>query len=170
MECKKKDVQMISKVFYCFTLIIAILAVVFAVIQLFASVWSVAGLPGEEMLIRGNLVTLPGFFRIRGTNIFYRLGVYEMGGIGWRAVVSSFSAVITLLVALNVLRHLKNGELPFSQIVIRWYRYFTTALLIFFSINGANVITFVVAALVPCAIVHVFDYGRTLQEESDTTL
>ena len=170
MECQRKNVQTICKWFYFMVMIIAIVAILFAVIQLVAFIWSVSGLSGEEMMIDGVYATLPDFLHIGDTNIFYRFGVYEMGGIGWRAVVGSFSAIITLLLALNVLRHLKNGEVPFSKIVVRSYKYFTTALCIFFFVNGTNVITFIVAGLIPCVIIFVFDYGRTLQEESDTTL
>jgi hypothetical protein len=170
MEIQRKKVQAVSKVFYITLVIVTAISAVFATVQAFAFVWSLLGLPGEEVMLNDVLVTLPDFLRIGDTNLFYRIGVFEMGGVGLRPVVRTMSALIAMFMALCIFKHLKNGRTPFSQAVIQWFKRFAYALVLFNLLNAVNVMTVVITGLIPLAIIYVLDYGRMLQEESDTTL
>jgi hypothetical protein len=170
MKLQREKLQAVSKVFYIILVSITAVAAVFAAVQLFASIWSMLGLSGEEMMIDGLYVTLPDFFRIGDTNMFYRLGVFEMGGIGLRPIVRTMSALLAMFMALCAFKQLKSGQTPFSKEVIRWFQRFAYALVLYNLLNISNVIAVVITGMIPLAIVHVLDYGRILQEESDTTL
>jgi hypothetical protein len=168
MECQKEKVMAVSKVFHVLLLIVSAVAAVLGFMMVFAYLWSITGLSGEAVLVGDSLVTIPHFLRIGDTNLFYwSMGEMNAFGFGWEASLRTIVMVIALCMAERMFWHLKNGSAPFSAEVIRWFKYFAYAqVLLHFATNVVSV----VFPFVLLAIVHVFEYGRSLQEESDTTL
>jgi len=168
MDCQKEKIMGFSKVFHIVLVITGILTAVLGLMKIFAYVWSTAGFYGEEVIIDGALVTLPSFLSIGRVNIFY-WSTIEMGalGFGLEASLRIVVLVISLFIAERMFMHLKNGASPFSEEVISWFKRFAFAVLIF---NFATNVISIIVPIILIVIGHIFDYGRTLQEESDTTL
>jgi len=166
MECQREKLRGISKVLHITLWIVFAVSIVLGSMQIVAYLWTVLGLPGETFLVNGEFVMLPAFLQIGGINLFYR-SLFEMGGLGWQASLRTFLALVTLFMAERMFRQLRNGASPFSEAVIRWFKRFAIAFVLLQM--GTNVIT-VTFALIFFAISYVFDYGRLLQDESDTTL
>jgi len=168
MNCQKEKIIVFSKMFHIMLVIVCVLSIVLGFMKIFAYVWSVAGFYGEVFIIDGVSVTLPSFLSIRGSNIFY-WSTIEMGafGFGLEATLRIIVLIISLFTAERMFMCLKKGASPFSAIVICWFKCFA------FSVFLLNIATNVVSIIVPGILIgigYVFDYGRTLQEESDTTL
>jgi|GEM_PF-1891114 len=180
MECQKNDIRAkiraISSVFHIALLILIVLSVVLGGMQLFAHFWSFMGWSGEvvEIIERRpherppiiHNLTIPDFFHIGETNVFL-YAIHDMGGAGFRASFRTVFLIITIFTAERMFNLLKRGEVPFSEGVTSWFKLFTIS---FFIWNLGTNLSMAITSIVILAISFIFDYGRLLQEESDTTL
>ena len=168
MNCQKEKIIVTSKVFHTILITVSVLAAVLGFMKVFAYGWSLSGFYGEVFIINDLPVTLPSFLSIGGTNIFYwASGEMSAWGFGLESSLRIVAVVVSLFMAERMFKHLKNGESPFSAVTICWFKRFAWAQ--FLLVFATNVISsmFPIILLV---LIHIFEYGHTLQEESDHTL
>ena len=167
MNEKEKIIAM-SKLLHWILAVLAVMATVLGFMALFAYIWSISGLGGQSYLVEGTRVTLPSFLYIGGTNLFYwSIGEMNAFGFGPEGILRSFFMIASLFMAERMFYQLKKGKTPFSTEVISYFKRFSYALLF---LNFATNVVAIVPPLILLAMVHVFEYGRALQEESDHTL
>jgi len=158
----------VSKVLHILLMIIGVITTILGLMKIFVYVWPVLGLSSETLMIGDVFVALPNLLHIEGTNLFYwpmsGMGAF---GFGLEGVLRTIALVVSLFMAERMFRQLKHGASPFSAVVVSWFKRFAYALfLLYFATGVVNIIV----PLILLAIVHVFEYGCILQEESDRTL
>jgi hypothetical protein len=92
-------------------------------------------------------------------------------GVGFSVGIDDFLGVIFTLIALRFTRRIfkllrENGS-PFREDIVKALKRLTIVLLITGGVSGA--IPFLAAGIV-LVLCMIFDYGRALENESDTTL
>jgi len=168
MNCHKEKIIAISNIIHIVLLTVSILSAIVGFLKIFAYAWSLAGLYGEVFIIDNVPVVLPSFLSIGGTNVFYwASGEMNAWGFGLESTLRVVTVVASLFTAERMFKYLKSGESPFSAVVIRWFKYFAwTQFILAFATN-------VISSMFPIillVLVYIFEYGGSLQEESDTTL
>jgi len=189
MTQQKEKIKKISKVIYYLLVIGVVVFAISSVLHIAASIFVVFALPSEEALMNYVYTALPHVLYATDASIrifepilydVFALAQAEMatGGLNLSLTGAIRSFVLTntlqslvtlgaLIMASIVFKHLKNGESPFSEAVILWLKRFAFAFVI---LSIWTNIIYVIFALIIFAVSYIFDYGRLLQEESDTIL
>ena len=181
MEKQTEKIMRFSKV-VCILLNIAI-GVFIAIGILTLVTWLLSGtnLPTDIVTINGKEMEMPYLFKLGDTRVslpmiwesgfdFTRIGAW-IPGVGAAVGIGDFLGVIFTIVALRFTRRVfkllrANGS-PFREDIVKALKGLTIVLLITGGVSGA--IPFLAASIV-WVLCLIFDYGRTLQNESDTTL
>jgi hypothetical protein len=180
---KRENIKKICKVVYIILTIGVIVWGIYGVMLVLEDIWVSMGLPMETITI-SNI----GWFsfeeahllRFEGTGVF--IPIIDTGWIpaGFDNVIVTtiFNVfVVSLFMTFwlfirSIFKDLKNGGSPFSR-KISIAAYFVSAFIFFDAVHSGR-LHWEFAAIFPAALVgllgFVFDYGRILQEESDTTL
>ncbi|MCL2564811.1 MAG: hypothetical protein FWE24_03245 [Defluviitaleaceae bacterium] len=167
MEYQKEYIRYISKFIHGLISLVLVVTITFALMQTFAFIWITLDMPLETVVVHERPVEVPYLLRIGDINIFTPI-VREFGfGFSLRTVLWAIPPIIALAFAKNVFKKLKKGHTPFTKEVVRGFNYFAIAFIVV-AVN-TNVITVVFASIV-FAMSFIFDYGRSLQDESDTIL
>ena len=181
MEKQTEKIMRFSKVI-CTLLNIAIIAfIVIGALTLVAWLLSGVNLPTEILTIDGVDTEVSYLFKLGNSKVFFPMvwksgfnfssiqafipGISSTVGIG--DFISVIFTIIVLRFTLRVFKLLRKNGSPFKEGIVKALKKLTIALLITGGVSGA--IPFLAAGIV-WVLCLIFDYGRTLQNESDTTL
>ena len=181
MEKQKEKIMRFSKVIHILLNISIIILIVIGALSLIA--WFVNGsnLPTQIMSIDGVDMEVPVLFKLGNTTVslpivwksdFDYNGILRLiPGIGIKVGISDLIGIAFTIVALRyakkVFKQLRENNSPFREDTVKALKGLTIVLLITGVVSGA--VPFLAAGIV-WVICLVFDYGCTLQNESDTTL
>jgi hypothetical protein len=181
MEKQTGKIMRFSKVI-CIFLNIAI-GIFIAISILTLAAWFITGtdLPSEIVMVNGVEMEVPYLFKIGNTKVLmpvtWKSG-FDLSGIqalipGTRNTVGigDFLGVLFTIIALSftkkVFRLLRDNGSPFREDIVKALKSLTIVLLVTGGVSG--IIPFLAAGIV-WVLCLIFDYGRALQNESDTTL
>jgi len=163
---------MLSIAFY---VLIAIL-----IMEILAWIFSSTRFPTEIVSINGTDVEAPVLFRIGKTRIImpiiWRSGFdlsdipkinVHFSTVGFGDILGAIFALIAIRFAQIVFKRLRVNGSPFREEVVKPTRRLAIFLLLMGGVSG--IIPFIAAGIVGVFCL-IFDYGRMLQNESDTTL
>ena len=181
MEKQIEKIRQFSKVICILLTIAYITLIVIGVMVLSVWIWTTANLHTEVVMINGQEMELPLLFKLGETKVFlpviWKAGFDFMGlgiqGFGSAVGVVNLNLVgviLTLIVirfAKKVFLLLRDNGSPFREDVAKSLKKLAIFLLILGGVSG--VVTFLAAGIVGVFCL-IFDYGRMLQNESDTTL
>ena len=181
MEKQTEKIRRFSKVVVILLNIAICLFIVVAVLTLAAWLSSKVVSNQEIVTLNGVNTEVPYLLKLGNTKIFlpitWKSGINFMGigalipGVGFLIGIQDFLGVISIIITLrfakNIFILLRENSSPFRDDVIKALKRLTIVLLITGGIMG--IVPFLAAGIawVLCLI---FDYGRVLQSESDTTL
>ena len=150
------------------------------VMEIFAWLLSSTHFPAEIVTINGVDVEAPVLFRIGETRVlmpFIWKSGFEYSGIpiiqgvissvGIGDILGAIFALIAIRFAQKVFKLLRVDGSPFREDVVKSTRRLAIFLLLMGGMSG--IIPFIAAGIVGVFCL-IFDYGRMLQHESDTTL
>lgn len=175
-----EKIKRFSKVI-CILLTITYITLI-AVVVTEALAWplSTANLHTEIVTINGVTVEAPVLFKIGETSVilpFIWKSGFEFTGIpiiqgffstvGFSDILAAIFALIGVRFAKEVFKLLRENGSPFREDVVKSTRRLAIFLLLMGCVSG--IIPFIAAGIVGVFCL-VFDYGRMLQNESDTTL
>jgi len=176
MEKQIEKIMRFSRV-VCILLNIAIgVSIALGVLILLAWLLSGKNLPTETVIINGVNMEMPYLFKLGDTKVFmpvlWKSG-FESSGIwfGLNASLGDFLGVIFTIIGLRftkkVFKLLRENGSPFRDDVVKELKRLTIVLLVVGFVSG--IVAFLAAGIV-WVLCLIFDYGRALQNESDTTL
>ena len=181
MEKQTEKIMRFSKVI-CILLNITI-GVFIAIGVLTLTAWLLSGtnLPTEIVTVNGVDTEVPYLFKLGDTKVFFPIiwkagfdfsGLYALiPGIGFTVGIGDFLGVIFTIIALRftkrVFKLLRENGSPFRDDIVHALKKLAIVLLITGGVSGA--IPFLAGGIV-WVLCLIFDYGRVLQNESDTTL
>ena len=177
MEKQTEKIKRFSKVICVLLRIVTIVLIILAAVELVAWIWSAYNLGTEMVTINGVDMNMPLLFKIGSTRVFLPIAwgsSYDfLGTSGLIPAVglSGFLSIIFTLVGLRFVRRVfkllrENGS-PFREDVVKALKVLAIALLVVGCVSG--LVAFLAGGVV-WVLCLVFDYGRSLQNESDTTL
>ncbi|MCL1976468.1 MAG: hypothetical protein FWG61_09960 [Firmicutes bacterium] len=177
MEKQTEKIKRFSKVISVLLNIATIVFIVLAVAELLAWVWTTKNLGTEIVTINGVDMNVPLLFKIGNTSvclpIMWKSGYDFLNANGFVPIVglTGFLSTIFTLVGLRFVRKVfkllrENGS-PFRDDVIKALKRLAIVLLVVGCVSG--LVAFIAAGVV-WVLCLIFDYGRSLQNESDTTL
>lgn len=177
MEKQTEKIKQFSKIVSAFLNIAFISLIVAAALELLAWLWTASHWPTETTVIGGVTVEAPLLFQLGSTKVLLPVA-WEPGFRFWTAGGSApaigfgeFLATVFTLVGLRfakaVFKLLRENGSPFREDVVKALKRLAIALLCVGCVSGA--IPFLSAGIV-WVLCLIFDYGRKLQDESDTTL
>jgi hypothetical protein len=180
MQKKRERIQKICGKVYTLLTIGAIAWAVFGAMMVLKDIWAALGLPSEVVSVGA------GWFSFEAIMLsFENGGSFPIINTGWipagsenvflTTIVNLFALGILLAAMLyirSIFNDLRNGGSPFSR-KISFAAYFVAGAMLSVSLHGDR-LSFDIMLLFPAALLammgFIFDYGRILQEESDTTL
>jgi len=180
MEMQTEKIKRFSRII-CILLTIAYIAlIVVAIMQLLAWILTTANLHTELVTIDGVEMEAPVLFKIGETNVVMPVvwesgydisGVPLLQGFASTIGISDFLATVFSLIGIRFAKKVfvllrENGS-PFRKDVVKSLKKLAIVLLVVGFVSG--VISFLAAGIV-WVLYLIFDYGRMLQDESDTTL
>ena len=181
MEKQTEKIMRFSKVI-CILLNIAIgVFIAIGILTLVAWLLTGTNLPTEIVTINGVDKEVPYLFKLGETRVFLPM-IWESGldfsrigalipGVGSTVGIGDLFGVIFTIITLRftkrVFKLLRENGSPFRVDIIQAFKRLTIVLLITGGVSGA--IHFLAAGIV-WVLCMIFDYGRALQNESDTTL
>ena len=181
MEKQTEKIMRFSKV-VCILLNIAIgVFIAIGVLTLVAWLLTGTNLPTEIVTVNGVDMEVQVLFKLGSTNVILPI-IWKSGfdfsciqalipGVGFAVGIGDFLGVIFTLIALRftrrVFKFLRENGSPFREDIVKALQRLTIILLITGGVSGA--IPFLAAGIV-WVLCMIFDYGRALQNESDTTL
>jgi len=177
MEAQKEKIMRFSRIIYILLKVVMIVLIVAA--ALIAASWIVtgAGLPTETVTIGGADMQAPVLFKLGDTRVIlpvaWQSGAEYFGikGLLPAGSIEDFLGIIFTIVglrfAMRVFRLLKENGSPFRDDVIKSMKRLAIVLLVVGFVSG--LISFIAAGIIWIFCL-IFDYGRMLQNESDTTL
>ena len=181
MEKQTEKIMRFSKVIYILLTIAIGVFIAIGISTLFAWLLTGTNLPTQIVTINGVDMEVPVLFKLGNTNvslpIIWKSGFDFSGiqalipGVGFTVGIGDFLGVIFTIIALRFTRRVfkllrENGS-PFREDIVKALKGLAIVLLITGGVSGA--IPFLAAGMV-WVLCLIFDYGRTLQNESDTTL
>jgi hypothetical protein len=180
MEKQTEKIKRFSKVICILLTITYIALIVVGVIELFAWIWSTANINTEIVTIDGVEMELPLLFKLGEHRVFWPViwksgfdftGLSVIQGFASTVGIGDFLSTIFTLIAIRLSRRVflllrENGS-PFRDDIVKSLRKLAIFLLLMGGISGA--VPFLAAGIV-WVFCLIFDYGRMLQNESDTTL
>jgi hypothetical protein len=181
MEKQKEKIKRFSKVICIFINIAIVILIVTGVFLLFA--WLISGndLPTEIVTVNGVEMEVPYLFKLGNTKIFMPI-IWKSGfefsnigalipgtgnTVGFADVLAIIFTLIVLYCTKRVFKLLRDSGSPFNEDIIKALKRLTIVLLITGGLTG--IIPFLTAGIV-WVLSLIFDYGRSLQIESDTML
>jgi len=162
MEKQKERISKFSKVVHILLKVVFVVAIVWCVFE--ALTWVV------------NRYNLPYLFQFGNVNVVLPVvftdeaALEALSGLRIITLVDIFRDVMTIIVlgfAKGVFRLLRSDGSPFRSEVVRKLRNLAIVLLCLGLVTG---LTGIIAAGIVLVLSFVFDYGCSLQQESDTTL
>ena len=180
MEKQTEKIKRFSKV-VCILLTITYITLI-AVIITEALAWplSTANLHTQVVMINGVEMEVPVLFKIGGTSVrlpfiwksgFDFTGIPILQGffstVGFADILAAIFALICVRFAKKVFKLLREDGSPFRENVVKSTRRLAIFLLLMGGVSG--IVPFIAAGIVGVFCL-IFDYGRMLQNESDTTL
>ena len=177
MEEQKAKIKRFSKVIHIVLNVLIIIFIVVAAMQLVAWIWSVMQLNTEMVVINGKEMEAPLLFKLGDTRVL--LPVMWESEFDFSAISGYFPATnfggflqtVFMIVGFRFVRKvfilLREDGSPFREEVVKALRKLAIVMLIVGLVSG--LIPFLVAGVV-WVLSMVFEYGRMLQNESDTTL
>jgi len=181
MEKQIEKITRFSKTVYVLINIAIVASIVVGVFVLFA--WMLTGLdlPTEIVNINGADMELPYLFKFGETKVFMpviwrsgfdfsnvgALSLFTGQAVGFGDLLGVVFTIVGLYYAKNVFALLKVNGSPFRVEIGSALKKLTVVLLVTGFVSG--VVAFL-AAGVAWVLSLIFDYGRALQYESDTTL
>ena len=176
MEKQKEKIMKFSKVIFILLKIAYIMFIVAGVFGAAAFLWSVMKINTEIINIAGVEMELPLLFKLGNFKVFWPVmwkRGFDLPGISF---VSEFGAgnLIQIIITIfgirrtaDVFKLLRENGSPFRSDVAVSLKRLTIALIVMGVVSGA--VPFL-AAGITWVLYLIFDYGRALQNESDTTL
>ena len=177
MEMQKEKIMRFSKIMYMLLKIAFIAMIVVCVFQGIAMMWANKDWPTDTVMVNGREMVVPVLLKIGGTRV--ALPITWESGTGFfnerrpfldvRAndLAVNIVVVIGLGFVNSVFKKLRVNGSPFNVEVVKSLRVTSIALLVMGVGAGPTALTAAGIAWVICLI---FEYGRALQDESDTTL
>jgi len=177
MEAQKEKIMRFSRIIYILIKIAMIILIVAA--ALIAVSWLLigAGLPTETVTIGGVDLEAPVLFKLGEAHVVlpiaWQSGVDSFGvrGLLPTAGIGDFIGIIFTIVGLSFAKKvfglLKENGSPFRDDVIKPMKKLAVVLLVVGIVSGYLPL---IAAGIIWVFCLIFDYGRMLQHESDTTL
>jgi len=181
MEKQTEKIMRFSKV-VCVLLNVAI-GVFIAIGAAVLLAWIISGsnFPTELVTINGVEMEMPYLFKLGETKVFMQV-IWKSGfdftgiaaltpGFGINTGIGDFIGIIFTIVAFRftkkVFKLLRENGSPFREEIVKALKSLAIVLLITGGVSGA--IPFLAAGIV-WVLCLIFDYGRVLQNERDTTL
>ena len=186
MEKQTEKIVRFSKVVYVLLNVAIVVFIVIGALTLVAWLLSGINLPTETITLNGVDMEVPYLFKFGDTKVYMPIiwksgfDFSSMNGFNpglldtrflYRVGIEDFLGIIFTIIGLRfakrVFKLLRENGSPFREDVIKALKRLTVVLLITGGVAGA--IPFLAAGLV-WVLCLIFDYGRILQYESDTTL
>lgn len=176
MEKQKEKIVRFSKIIYILLKIAFITLIVVGALEAFSWLWSVLKLHTEVLMIAGVEKELPLLFKLGDIKVYLPvmwesgfdfLGVRSIPAIGFDDFLQTIFTIIVLGFAKDVFKLLRENGSPFREDVVVSLKKLAVALLFVGVVSG--IVPFLAAGIV-WVLCLIFDYGRTLQNENDTTL
>ena len=180
MEKQTEKIKRFSKAVCIFLTITYIALIVVGAMELFAWIWSTANLNTEIVMVNGVETEAPLLFKLGAHRIFlpliWKSGFDFTGFPPIRGFISSvgigdfLSTILTLFavrLTKRIFKLLRENGSPFRGDIVKSLRKLAIFLLLMGGVSGA--VPFLAAGIVWVFLL-IFDYGRMLQNESDTTL
>ena len=176
MEKQKVRIMRFSRVIFILLKIAFIALIVVGVMEALAWFWTVLKLHTEVVSIGGVNMEMPLLFKVGNLTVtlpiaweagFDYLGTRAVQSIGFDDLLQTILTLVGISFAKQVFMLLMKDGSPFREEVVRSLKRLAIALIVVGVVSG--VIPFLAAGIawVLCLI---FDYGRALQNESDTIL
>ena len=177
MEKQTEKIMKFSKVIFILLNIAFIALIIISAFQVLAFLWTRIDLPTEIVSIGGRDMEVPVLFKIGNTNI--ALPITWESGFGlfvtrtpfFELEIGNLFGNILLIIGLgfvmSVFKKLREGGSPFREDIVKSLKKTSIALLCMGIVSGGTALAAAGIVWVLCLI---FDYGRALQNESDTTL
>ena len=176
IENRREKLKRYSKRTYRILIVVLVLTIILWVSYFLYGVWQRLELPILDTIGSGHfniallgvgesLIGIPavgiGFVHIS------TLPRYNFAGFVMMSLVWFFMTVAPLFYVVHIFRELGNGCSPFDERISKAARVLAV-LLVIIAINTSWIL--LVAAALMGLFARIFDYGRLLQEENDTTL
>ena len=180
MEKQAEKIKRFSNII-CILLKIAYIAlIVVGAMELFAWMWSLANLHTEMVMINGVERELPVLFKFGSVRVAWPV-MWESGfnfieqissrgfvtSVGLGDLLGTVFTLVALRFSMRVFKLLRENGSPFRDDVVRSLKVLAIVLLV---VGGATGMISFLAAGIAWVLCLIFDYGRILQNESDTTL
>ena len=165
-----------SKVIHILMKTAFIALIVVGAMETLSWLWSVLKLHTEAVTVAGIERELPLLFKVGNSKVFLPAvwengsgfwGIRAIPAIGFGEYLQTVLTIIGLGFAKAVFKLLRENGTPFREDVVISLKKLAVALLCVGAVSG--VISFLAAGIV-WVLCLVFEYGRALQNESDTTL
>ena len=179
MEKSTEKIRRFSRVVYVLLQISFVASIVGgAFLTLFVS-WPAFDLPMKTVEIGGRTVETAVLFQLGNTTVsmpFVIAGSSNLSIFSWNENIPSYDfthvlSVVVFIIALafakRIFKILREEGSPFREDVVKGLKSLAIALLCSGLVTGG---TGIIAAGVVWVLCLIFDYGRALQAESDTTL
>ena len=176
-ERQKEKIMRFSRIVYVLLRVAMIILIVVAVVELISWIWAGFGFETGTVTVGGTTMEAPLVGKLGNTSVYlpvaWNSGVDVLGLGGFFSSVTfgdflgTVFTIVGLRVARSVFKLLKENGSPFRDDVIKSMKKLAIVLLVVGFVSGF--ISFIAAGIV-WVFCLVFDYGRTLQNESDTTL
>jgi fatty acid desaturase len=177
MEKQQEKITKFSKIIYVLLKVAFIALIVVGAFQALAWLWSAFDLETELRTISGVEMEVPVLFKLGDTTValpitwesgvvFYKTNIPFLE-IGFVDFIVTILTIIGLGFTMSVFKKLRETGSPFREDVVKSLKKASIVLLCVGLVAGATVI---VAAGIVWVLCLIFDYGRLLQNESDTTL
>ena len=181
MEKQTEKIMRFSKVIYILLNVAIVYFIVIGILSLVAWLLTGTNLPTEMKTINGVDMEVPILFKLGDTSVLLPI-IWQSGfdfsgiralapGLRFTVGIGDFIGVLFTIMALRftkrVFKLLRENGSPFREDIVKALKRLTIILLITGGVSGA--IPFLAAGIV-WVLCMIFDYGRALQNESDTTL
>ena len=176
MNKQAAKIKSFSKVIYILLKIAFITLIVVGALQAVSLLWSFLDLNTEVLTIAGVEAEYPLLFKLGETKVYLPiawepgfdfLGVRSVFTANLSGLLLTIFTIVGLGFAKAVFRLLRGNGSPFRDDVISSLKKLSIALLLMGAVSGF--VPFVAAGVI-WVLCMIFDYGRILQNESDTTL
>jgi hypothetical protein len=176
MEKQTEKIRRFSRVIYILCKIAWIALIVAGALQALSFILSILKVNTELITVAGAEVEAPLLFKLGNTKVYLPMmwipGYDVIGGhpafqIGVSDLLLTVFSLVGLMYGKRVFRLLRDNGTPFREDVVTALKKLAIALLVMGAAAGYG--TFLAAGIV-WVLCMIFDYGRALQYESDTTL
>jgi len=176
VEKQTEKIKRFSKVTHILLKIAFIALIVVGAFQVYSLLWSFLDLNTEVLTIAEVKAEYPLLFKLGETEVYLPmawetgfdfLGVRSVASANLSGLLLTVFTIIGLGFAMVVFKVVKESGSPFRDDVIKSLKKLSIALILMGAVSGF--VPFVAAGVV-WVLCLIFEYGRILQNESDTTL